>query len=91
MENTKNGNELGTLFKKDDVRKSVSHCGTHFVMDARKGLWAIRDDAKPVTDRSPETISQLDRNIVIVADSLGQFIWHVKALQEGNQGWRMKY
>ena len=40
-----------------------------------------------------ERISEIRANdgIVIVADSLGQFIWHVKALQEGNQGWRMKY
>jgi len=44
-------------------------------------------------DSQVERIAEIRPNdgIVIVADSLGQFIWHVKGLQESNQGWRMKF
>lgn len=71
MENAKDDDELSTIFKEDDVRKSVGHRGAHFVMDARKRFRAIRDDTKPVANRGPETISQVDRDVVVVADGSG--------------------
>ena len=56
-------------------------------------LLEVKTKEGKLSDDQAKRIAEIRANdgIVIVADSLGQFIWHVKALQEGNQGWRMKF
>jgi len=56
-------------------------------------LLETKAEGKELSDPQAERIAELRKAgaVVIVADSLGQFIFHVKGLTESNQGWRMKY
>ena len=56
-------------------------------------LLEVKTKEGKLSDDQVKRIAEIRKNdgVVIVAESLGQFIWHVKSIQESGQSFRMKY